>query len=87
MADQLNIGWEKVIMMTSIKREISSHLNSKAQVLYNSRKYISVDEGVTGFKGRLSFHQYASKAYKAWHRKYGRPQIHAMAFQPKSMPW
>ena len=39
-------------------RPILSLFNSKVQELYRPRKHISVDEGMIGFKGRLSFRQY-----------------------------
>ena len=39
-------------------RPILSHFNAKIQELYKPTKHISVDEGMIGFKGRLSFHQY-----------------------------
>ena len=35
-----------------------SHFNAKIQEVYNPGKNISVDEGMIGFKGRLSFRQY-----------------------------
>ena len=39
-------------------RPILSHFNAKIQELYKPGKNISVDEGMIGFKGRLSFRQY-----------------------------
>ena len=39
-------------------RPILTHFNAKIQELYQPGKHISVDEGMIGFKGRLSFHQY-----------------------------
>lgn len=39
-------------------RPILSHFNAKIQELYKPTKHISVDEGMIGFKGRLSFRQY-----------------------------
>ena len=39
-------------------RPILTHFNAKIQELYQPGKHISVDEGMIGFKGRLSFCQY-----------------------------
>ena len=39
-------------------RPIFTHFNAKIQGLYKPGKHISVDEGMIGFKGRLSFCQY-----------------------------
>ena len=39
-------------------RPILTHFNVKIQELYKPGKHISVDEGMIGFKGRLSFRQY-----------------------------
>ena len=39
-------------------RPILTHFNAKIQELYKPGKRISVDEGMIGFKGRLSFYQY-----------------------------
>ena len=39
-------------------RPILTHFNAKIPELYKPGKHISVDEGMIGFKGRLSFRQY-----------------------------